>query len=230
MGKKTKVLGIIPARGGSKRMPKKNIIKLKGQPLISYTINAGLKSKKIDRLVVSTDDREIARVSKDYGAEVIMRPENLAKNETPTLPVIRHVIKELEKSNYFPDMVMILQPTSPMRTSVDIDKAIGMMLKKRVKSLVSVCPANENARWTYMIRRGKIEPFTKTKKYRRKQTPTLVYKKNGAIYLAKKDTLMKNDKVFDRGSIAFVMPKERSIDIDEPIDLEMAEMLLRKTT
>lgn len=229
MGNKSRILGIIPARGGSKRIPKKNIIKLKGQPLISYTINAGLKSKKIDRLVVSTDDREIARVSKDCGAEVMMRPENLARDETPTLPIIRHVIKELEKSNYSPDMVMILQPTSPMRTSVDIDNAIGMMLKKRADSLVSVCLANENARWTYTIRRGNIEPFTKTKKHQREQT-LLVYKKNGAIYLAKKDTLMKNDKVFDRGSLAFVMPKERSIDIDEPIDLKTAEMLLRKTT
>lgn len=229
MSKKPRILGIIPARGGSRRIPKKNIIPLRGEPLISYTIKAALKSKKIDRLVVSTDDKEIAKVSKDYGAEVIMRPEYLARNETPTLPVIRHVIEELEKSNYSPDMVMILQPTSPMRTSVDIDKAIGMMLKKRVKSLVSVCPANENARWMYMIRRGKIEPFTKTEKQQIKQTPQ-VYKKNGAIYLAKKDTLMKNDKVFDRGSLAFVMPKERSIDIDEPIDLEMVEMLLRKTT
>lgn len=221
-------MGVIPARGGSKGIPKKNIVKLRGKPLIYYTINAALESKNLDRFIVSTDDKEIARISKNNGAEVMMRPKYLARDDTPTIPVIRYVIKELEKSNYHPDFVMILQPTTPMRTSLDIDSSINMMIKSRANSLVSVCLTKEIPYWMYKIKKGRTKPLMKTKKAYRRQNLPLIYKKNGAISIARTPYLMKKDSIFDKDSIAFVMPPERSIDIDEPSDLNKAEMLMKK--
>ena len=132
------VIGVIPARGGSKGVHRKNIKELAGKPLIQYTIDEAKKSDNINRVIVSTEDDEIAQISRDLGAEVIMRPEELASDTAPTLPVIQHVVETLEKEGEKIDAVMLLQPTTPFRTVEDIDGAVELFKEKKPDSLVSV--------------------------------------------------------------------------------------------
>ena len=133
------IVAIIPARGGSKGVPRKNIKNLCGKPLIQYTIDEAKRSNKISRVIVSTEDEEIAEISRNLGAEVIMRPDELATDKAPTLPVIQHVIETLEKNQDFKvDAIMLLQPTTPFRKQEHIDQAIGLFLEKNPDSVVSV--------------------------------------------------------------------------------------------
>jgi CMP-N-acetylneuraminic acid synthetase len=140
---------IIPARGGSKDIPKKNIKPLRGKPLITYTIDYAKKSRCINKVVVSTEDEEIAEISRKYGAEVMERPENLAKGESPTIDVIFHVLKILKMKNYNPDIVVLLQPTSPLRSAKDIDNAIKLFLDSDCESVVSVYAVKHPPYWSF---------------------------------------------------------------------------------
>jgi CMP-N-acetylneuraminic acid synthetase len=147
---KTNVIAIIPARGGSKGIPRKNIRLLAGKPLIAYTIEAAFTSK-MDKVIVSTEDEEIAEISKKYGAEVIERPKGLAKDETPTIDVIFHVLEILKAKNYNPDIVVLLQPTSPLRNAEDIYNAIKLFLDSDCESVVSVCEVEHPPYWSFEI-------------------------------------------------------------------------------
>jgi CMP-N-acetylneuraminic acid synthetase len=220
-----KIVAIIPARGGSKGIPRKNVKELCEKPLIAYIIETALKVKELDRVIVSTEDKEIAEIAKEYSADVpFMRPEELARDETPTLPVLQHAVKYLEdKENYKPDIVVLLYATSPLLRAERVSEAIEMLKEGGLDSVLSV----EEDRGHYWIEKdGKYERlYPKDPKNRQFEKPLL--KENGAIYVYKRDVLMKEGKINNGKSGLLIMQKEESIDIDEPIDFEIAEFLMR---
>lgn len=216
-----KILGIIPARGGSKGIPRKNIKLLNGKPLIVYTIEAALASN-LDRVIVSTDCKEIAGISKEYGAEVMMRPSHLAEDKTPTLPVLQDVILKLNEKF---DAVMTLQPTSPLRTVEDINKSIEIFSSdKDADSLVSVLEVPHN----YMSEKlmslhGKY--LTGSSEVKRRQDISKMYARNGAaIYITKTEKL--GEYIFGGKILPYFMSKINSFDIDDMEDWEIVERLI----
>jgi CMP-N,N'-diacetyllegionaminic acid synthase len=225
-------MGLIPARGGSKSIPEKNIAPLGGKPLISYTIFEAKKSKYLNRVVVSTNSKKIAVIAKQLGAEVpFKRPDDLARDDTPGIEPILHALEWFRvNENYFPDFVMVLQPTSPFRSAEDIDLAIELSLKHQVDNLVSVCEVSQSPFWMKLISSdGYLTDFIiNGRKYNRKQDLPPVYILNGAIYLSRCEKLVKQKNFFDYQTYAYVMPKDRSLDIDSVDDLSYANYLLKK--
>lgn len=227
MKNKRSIIAIIPARGGSKGIPYKNIKLLNGKPLIYYTINEAQKSKYIQRLFVSTEDDTIAEVAKRYGAEVITRPIELAQDDTPSLPVYQQVIKHLEKTGIiYPDIVVVLQPTSPLRIVTDIDSAIDMFLKSKCDSVVSVCKVEYPIEWMYRLQNDRPEPLLESlNRTIRKNDAIKVYRLNGAVYVATRDTIMNQNTVMGKDTRVYIMPLQRSVDIDTEFDFKLAEEL-----
>ncbi|MBS3121391.1 N-acetylneuraminate synthase [Candidatus Woesearchaeota archaeon] len=221
------IIAIIPARGGSKGIPKKNIALLAGKPLIAYTIEEAKKSKYINRIIVSTDSEEIANVSREYGAEVIIRPKELAQDTTPTLPVLKHVLENVEKE-YCVNLIVVLQPTSPLRKVEYIDLAIKKLMDENCDSVVSVCKFDHSPAAIVSVEDDKLQmTSTNSNKFRRQDSN--LYLINGAVYVVKRDIMMKLDNYIVGGDIRIiVMPKEASVDIDEPIDLKLAESFLKE--
>jgi len=225
----TKILAIIPARGGSKTIPRKNIKLLNGKPLIYYTIKESIKSKYLGRIIVSTEDKEISEISKKCGAEVIERPEELAKDETPTIDVIFHVLQVVKAENFEPGAVVLLQPTSPLRNVQDIDNAIELFLKNDCESVVSVCEVEHSLYWSFEIENRYLKPIFGGKylNMRRQDLPK-VYTPNGAIYVSTPEILRKYKSFYCSKTIPYIMPPERSVDIDNEIDFMLAELLMMK--
>jgi CMP-N,N'-diacetyllegionaminic acid synthase len=227
------ILGVIPARGGSKGIPRKNIRPLAGLPLIAYPIRAAAGSKRLTHCMVSTDDEEIAAVARKQGADVpFMRPEDLARDHSPTAPVLRHAVEWFEKAHGTPVLaVMTLQPTAPLCTSADIDAAIELFLAHQPDAdcLISVCDAGEHHPLTLYHQAGDyltpmqtgLDPNT-----RRQDFPATFWR-NGAIYITRRDLLFAKDRVTSDKPLAYVMPRARSANIDEPLDLAIAEVMLR---
>lgn len=227
---KPKILALIPARGGSKGLPQKNIRLLAGRPLIAWTIKAAQQSRALDRIIVSTDDQNIARVSAQAGVRVPeLRPKKLAQDKTAIVDVVLYVLKQLQrKHDYRPDYVALLQPTSPLRTSKDIDQAVDLLITKKAPAIVSVIETSETPYWMRVInKRGVLSYFMrhKFKDYRRQDLP-VVYIVNGAIYICRTDILVKRRTFSPPGTLGYVMPKQRSVDIDELIDFQLAETIL----
>jgi N-acylneuraminate cytidylyltransferase/CMP-N,N'-diacetyllegionaminic acid synthase len=225
-----RVLAVIPARGGSKGVPHKNIRLLGGRPLISYTIDAASGARLLDRTVVSTDDTEIAEIARQYGAETpFLRPAELARDESLAEPVLDHALGWLEEhESYLPDYVMLLQPTSPLRTAEDIDNAISLALEKDADGVVSVCPAKHHP---YLIKRlgedGQISDFlTLDRTYKRRQDLPPAFGLTGAIYMVKRDILLESHTFYTDRTYPYIMPVERSLDIDTLWDFAMAELIL----
>ena len=220
------VLAIIPARGGSKGMPKKNIMPLLNKPLIVWTIEQALKSKYIDRVIVSTDNPAIAKISRKHGADVpFMRPDNLATDKAKSIGAVFHALLSLpEKYDY----VVLLQPTSPLRTADDIDACVKLCAGKRINSCVSVTESEKNPYWMYSLNKnGRTRRLIQTEKQidRRQDLPK-VYALNGAIYVAQVDWLLNNKAFVTDETYAYIMPAERSVDIDNDLDFKFAEFLL----
>ncbi|MBN2240382.1 MAG: acylneuraminate cytidylyltransferase family protein [Dehalococcoidales bacterium] len=230
MSENIKILGVIPARGKSKGLPHKNIKPLCGRPMIAYTIIAALQSSRIGRIIVSTEDKEIARISGDYGAEVIDRPEYLAKDDTPSLPVIKHVLETLnEKSGYKPDIVVILQPTSPLRTSEDINNAIDVFISSGCDSVISICRNEHPPQWIYRIVDDKIQPlFQDIQAVSRRQDYEDTYIPNGAVYVTRTEIITDESRMLGDDTRPYIMPVERSVDIDNEYDFTIAEFLLHR--
>ena len=225
-----KIVAIIPARGGSKRVPKKNIKSLCGNPLISYIIRASLASRYIDKTIVSTDDSEIAEVSRKYGAEVIDRPAELARDETPDTPVLRHVIKHLtEKENYTADIIVFLHATSPLCGTADIDNAIERFAGGDADLVAGVVEAERHPFWNFrMINGNKLLPFIENISYTiRQQELPKTYILNGAFYIMRAEKVQK-ESFFGGDMHGIIMSKEKSIDIDTELDFEIAEFLMKR--
>lgn len=224
------VLGIIPARGGSKGIKNKNIVFLARKPMIAYTIEAAREARLLSRCIVTTDSELIAEVSREHGAEVpFIRPEYLARDETPTLPVIHHALDMLGESY---DAVLILQPTSPFRSALDIDTAIEMMAQTpEADSVISVVRVGDNhpARMK-SIRDGWLidPPFAEQTEGQRRQDLPALYLRNGAIYLTRTSVIREQNSLKGSKSLAYVMPELRSVNIDNEIDLLFAEAVARK--
>lgn len=222
-----KVLAVIPARGGSKRLPRKNILGLAGKPLIAWTIEASNKSKYVDRLIISTDDKEIMSVGERYGAQIpFTRPESLASDTASTNDVILHAIELIEEEY---DIVVILQPTSPLRTADDIDKALEVFLKSGVSGVISVCECEHSPLWSNTLpKNGSLENFLDSKVLgKRSQDLPKYYRLNGAIYAFSIGEYLENRGAFyDQRAFGFVMPTLRSIDIDNELDFKLAEVIL----
>lgn len=234
MYKERKILAVIPARGGSKGIPRKNIVSLGGKPLISYTIEAASESKYIDRVIVSTEDEEIATISRKCGAEVpFLRPQALATDTAPSIIVIPHTLQMLKKQmNYQPDIVVYLEPTYPFRVAKQIDDAIEKI--DDYDSIISIREVEEHP--YLMLTRDEeniIRPYIKlqNRPFRRQEYP-LVYKLEGAFYIVRTDHYKKKTNKnsifpdFDERVYGVLIDKFSSIDIDEPSDLELAEYYL----
>ena len=222
---KNKILAIIPARGGSKGIPRKNIRLLAGKPLIAYSIEAAVKSRYIDRVIVSTEDEEITEISKKYGAEVIERPMELATDTAPTEPVLEHVVKLLkEHEDYRTDIIVLLQPTSPLRNSNHIDEALDIFLNNDYDTLLSVCPSHA---FIWKIGEAGAYPINYDFKNRpRRQDKEPEYKENGAIYITTYETLMRNQNRLGGKIGLYIMPEECSVEIDTAFDFYLCEHII----
>lgn len=230
--KKPAILGIIPARGGSKGIPNKNICDLAGHPLLYYTIAAAKQSSLLGKFVVTTDDQPIAAVARDLNCDVIMRPPELAQDDTPTLPVILHTIKYLNSAGQFFDYVVLLQPTCPLRTTKDIDQSLSHLIQSGKNSIVSVTkvPGHFHPDWQFLISDDALSRYNgKPLKdiIPRRQLLTDTFTRNGAIYAVRTQYLLTNESLFDEDTLAYVMPENRSVNIDSEQDLAVAEHLVR---
>lgn len=229
---KMRILAIICARGGSKGVPNKNIRLLNGKPLIAYTIECAKKYTKFDRIIVSTDSPKIAEVAKQYGADVpFLRPKELATDTSPKIPVLQHAVRYLEQEeNDHYDLIVDLDPTSPLRIVEDIENCVNKMIEKNPNVVFSVTPAHKNPYFNMVEEKdGKVYLCKKLDRpiTRRQDAPT-VYAMNASIYVYKKDFLLNTDSVFSSNTMAVVMPEEHSIDIDRPIDFEFVEFLMKR--
>lgn len=224
---KKKVLAIIPARGGSKGIPKKNIKAVSGKPMITYTIEAAKECEYIDKVIVSTDDEEIAEISMRAGAIVpFLRPDELATDEAKTIDVVMHAIEFYERKAERYDIIVLLQPTSPLRTGEDIQKALEYFERKGGKSLVSVSEVNENP--ILMRQFGENNEMVKLMDENssvRRQDMKKYYRINGAIYINSMAELNENTS-FNDNEMGYVLTKEHGIDIDNPEDVVVAEYYL----
>lgn len=224
MIKKSKIIAIIPARGGSKGIPGKNIIPLAGIPLVAHTINAAKNSKYIGRTIVSTDSERIASEAEAYGADVIMRLKSLALDTTPTEPVMKHVLDVLsEKEGYHPDHVILLQPTSPLRTSEDIDGAFSQYFSGAYDSLLSVCSSHA---FIWQKKNGFGVPFNYDFRNRPRRQEMQQYRENGAIYITTRKVFLKTNNRLGGKIGLYEMDENRSVEIDTPFDLLIIEHLL----
>ncbi|GAB0168867.1 acylneuraminate cytidylyltransferase family protein [Lysinibacillus sp. CTST325] len=221
---KPKVLAIIPARGGSKGVPRKNIKELAGKPLIEWTIEEAKKSKYIDRIIVSSEDKEILQVAQKFGADVpFVRPANLAEDTTAGIEPVLHALEHFSDYEY----VVMLQPTSPLRLVEDIDGCIEQLLQENAEFCVSVCEVGQSPYWMYTLDSStKMQPLLKQQTLiTRRQDLPKVYTLNGAIYLANIDLLKQTRNFITEETIAYVMPVERSYDIDTEEDFKICEYL-----
>ncbi|WP_061222756.1 cytidylyltransferase domain-containing protein [Leptospira weilii] len=219
-----KILGLIPARGGSKGIPRKNIKFIAGKPLIVWTIEAALKSKYLASIVVSTDDPEIAEVAKQTGASVpFLRPSELATDYSSGIDPVLHALDNLPEFDY----VMLLQPTSPLRTSTDIDDCIEFAMKRKTNSVVSVCETQENPFWMFCLDDSfKMTKLLNVEDVKRRQDSPKIFSLNGSIYLSEVNYFREKKKFITEDTLAYLMSKESSIDIDDMMDWKLAEILL----
>ncbi len=221
------ILGIIPARGGSKRLPKKNIKMIANKPLLLWTLEAGKQSKFIDRLIVTSDDEQILKISTENGADIVRRPSELSEDRTSTYDAIKHTIEKM-KEDY--DYICLLQPTSPLRHSGHIDEALEQLIEKKSDAIISVSEMNENPHWSNTLNEDNdMSKFLKPEiKNKRSQDLKKYYHVNGAIYICRTDMLLAQKTFFIKSNIyAYIMNKECSIDIDDEFDFLLADLLLK---
>lgn len=224
------VLAVITARGGSKGLPGKNVKLLGGKPLIAYSIDAAKKSKLITHTIVSTDDPEIAAAATAAGGDVpFIRPPELARDTTPHAPVMQHAIAFMEhKLGVVFDYIVTLQPTSPFRAADDLDGTIQKLIDTGADSAVSVVEveAHEHPIKMKKLEGDRVLPYCIEEKegVRRQDLPPC-YRRSAAVYVVKRDIVMNENKMFGDHIVGYVVPRERSIDIDTPRDWLMAEYL-----
>ncbi len=222
---KNKLLVVIPARGGSKGLKNKNLLMLGGKPLIAWTIEAALNSTYVDKVVVSSDSSEIREVANKFGAETpFSRPNYLSDDEALSIDVILHAIQNLPLFEY----VCMLQPTSPLRTNVNIDEAFSLLLTENANSCVSVTKSEQSPFWTFSIsENGKLQSLFDIDNMpaRRQELPDTYYL-NGAIYIAKTSWLLKSKNFLTNDTLPFIMSNDVSVDIDTKSDFEIAEKMI----
>ena len=227
MFKNKTFLSIIPARGGSKRLPRKNVLDLCGKPLISWTIEAALYSKYLDEVVVTSDDSEILGIANNMKVRSIERPPHLASDTASTFDAVKHTIDNIDSYEY----IVLLQPTSPLRNATHIDKAIELLARKDVDAVISVSNISHNPAWSNTLDESLSMKNFINKEFLKKRSQDLekYYKLNGAIYICKTKKLLEEKSFFLRDNIfAFIMSAISSIDIDKKEDFEFANLYLSK--
>ncbi len=235
MSIKKKFLAIIPARGGSKSIKNKNLFLINKKPLIFYTIRSALKSKYLTTTVLSTDSKIIARYVKNFPKIKIpfLRPKKLSGDRVLTLPVLKYTLLRYEKlMNVKYDFVVLLQPTSPLRSAKDIDNSISLLIKKKTDSLISVTSveANHPLRMKIILKNKRLANYVKQKSFdnmKPRQTLPKVYIRNGAIYIMSRELLMKN-KISNKKTIAYYMDQSSSINIDDYKDIILLKHIINK--
>jgi len=225
-----RVLGLIPARGGSKGVPRKNIRPLAGRPLLCYTADAALSARTLTRVIVSTDDGEIAHVAIACGLDVpFVRPDELARDDTPTLPVVQHALRAVEATDGAYDAVCLLQPTNPLRTADDIDGCVGLLQETGADSAVTVLPipAEHNPHWAYFrtaegelhLSTGEAQPIA-----RRQELPA-AYHREGSVYVTRRAVLLTGNSLYGQRVVGYELDGARSVNIDTMTDWARAEAM-----
>lgn len=234
MAKRPIALGIIPARGGSKSVPRKNLHPILGRPLIVWSILSALRATSLDRLIVSTDDAEIAEVAKRYGAEVpFLRPGEIAADETPDLPVFQHALRALrEAEGYLPDVIVHLRPTQPLRTPEEIDRAVELSANSGADCVKSVRLVGEHPFKMYRLEGDRLVPYLTTEERRRRgpdvprQGLEPVYLSAGVVDVIRRETI-EAGSTEGRTVVPFFTDPSRYVNLDAPRDFEIAEALIR---
>jgi N-acylneuraminate cytidylyltransferase/CMP-N,N'-diacetyllegionaminic acid synthase len=232
MYKHKSFLAIIPARGGSKGLPGKNIKELCGKPLIAWSIESALNSKYIDEVMVTTDNQNIAEISKQYGANVpFLRPEELASDTATTFDAVKHTIEfyknELNKEF---DYIVLLEPTSPLRESYDIDNAIEILFNSKADSIVGISKTEDQNPAFLVLKdeNGYILGYeNKNMKVFRRQDIKDVYFFEGTIYISKTDVLLREKTFYRKNTIGYEVPKYKSLEIDDIYDFVMVEAIMK---
>jgi len=229
------ILAIIPARGGSKGIPRKNLAKLCGQPLIYYTFKAVQESRYINRVIVSTDDHEIAQYAKNMNIEVpFIRPNIIAADETSMIEVVFHAIRWLqEQENYMPDIIVLLQPTSPLRKAIHIEEVVELLLNSKCDTVVSVTevPHQYTPSSIMKIEDGLLRPFIATNfEFSRRQEKPKFYARNGPAVLAVTFKSLMENKAFYTNCVPYIMSSETSVDIDSELDLCVASEIIKNNS
>ena len=229
MNAEHRFLGLIPARGGSKGIPRKNLVPVAGKPLIGYTIEAALRSRHLDRVLLSTDDEEIAEAGRRLGLKVpFLRPAELAVDDTPMMAVVRHAVQENARAEgYQPTVVVVLQPTSPLRTAAHIDAAIELFVKEEADSIVSVSEPLEHPCDMAYFENGRMRlALSVEERSKGRQTFPEFRFVNGAIYIIKADLLAEADHPWGGKTVPFLMSPLESIDVDGWAQLTLAELVV----
>lgn len=225
-----KVLGLINARGGSKGVPRKNVRKLAGKPLIVWSIEAALSAKRIDSIVVSTDDEEIAAVARAAGARVpFMRPAELATDRALQIDSVRHAVSMLEQVGENYDAIVILQPTCPLRLPLDIDESVSILEETEADSVISVCEIGGRHPITCYQREpnGEVSPILPAdERGVLRQEFGSVFWRNGAIYVVRRDIVMEMGSLYGDRTFGYLMPEDRSFNIDSIFDWNLTEAYL----
>lgn len=226
------ILGIIPARGESKGIPHKNIVPLAGRPLLAYTAQAALQSRRLTRVILSTDDPLIADIGKRLGLPVpCLRPAEISRDDTPMLDVVRHALDYLKGADAIePDIIVLLQPTSPLRTSEHIDRAVDLLLATGADTVVSVVavPHQFNPVSIMRIEGERLAPFLEGPMLLRRQDKPMVFARNGPAVLATRCTVIEMGKLYGEDTRPVIMSQAESVDIDSQEDLAFAEFLLER--
>ncbi len=228
-----RIVGLVPARGGSKGIPRKNIRLLCGKPLLHYTSDAALACRSLSRVVLSTEDEEVAAVGRLGGLDVpFLRPPELANDSTPMLPVILHAVAWLEAHGDQFDAICLLQPTNPLRRPEDIDGCVDLLVRDGADAVVTVLPvpAEHNPHWTYLsagdgflrLSTGESEPIS-----RRQDLPEAVHRE-GSVYVTRRNVLVEGLSLYGQRLAGYPMPPERCVNLDAPEDWERAERLVRE--
>ena len=232
MFKGKRILGLIPARGGSKGLPQKNVRFLQGKPLIAWTIEQSIASKYLDQVIVSTDDKEIDAVSERFGVKApFVRPEELATDEARMVDVVLHAINWLENNDRIYDLIVLLQPTSPTRITEDIDNAIELLFKRGASSIISVCEDGHPPFWSNTLPEdGCMKNFVKDEHLgKNRQDLPQSFRINGAVYVVYSDYLKEEKEFLGNNTYAYIMPDSRSVDIDNMVDFKLAELILQES-
>jgi CMP-N,N'-diacetyllegionaminic acid synthase len=231
--RRLRVLGLIPARGGSKGIPRKNLAPLMGKPLLAYTAAAALQARRLARVVLSTDDETIAEVGRSLGLDApFLRPAELALDETPMLPVVQHAVRALEQQGEHYDAVCLLQPTSPLRSGEMIDGCIRQLEQSDAEAVVSVCevPHHFNPHWVYFgdpatglhLSTGEAQPIG------RRQALPPAYHREGSVYVTMRDVLMEANSLYGNRLMGYLVDPATSVNIDSPADLVHAGQMVRQ--
>ena len=225
------VLAVIPARGGSKGIPRKTLADVAGRPLLAYTADAALAAKRLTWVIVSTDDPAIADAARQLGLEVpFMRPAALAADDSPMLPVLQHAVKAMRECGFTADVVVLLQPTSPLRRGEHVDAALDLLEATGADSVVSVVevPHQFNPVSVMTLSDGRLQPFLPGPTVARRQDKPRVFARNGPAVIATRASVLAGGSLYGNDCRPLIMTMEESLDVDSPSDLTLLELLLSR--